>query len=405
MSNSQDTTSNSSQTETTQFSFNDAGEAKLIAAARELRPLLVENTQKHAEIGEMTQEVVDAVVKAGFHKMAVPTRWNGEHLSAKSMARIAAELAKGCASAAWAITITNSCVLVGSQQTDKMQQTLFANGTPLMAASIAGMGSIEKTEGGYLLSGRWDYCTNCHHAQYMLLRGIDGPDMIHCVVPTSDLTRLDNWDMVGMRGTGSESMTAEEVFVPTELTAKLDGFGVEGGFSYQKEASDNWRMFPLVRAKALGVLVGAVEAQLEDVVAGSTRPAVYSNFEQKQDSGAFRGIIGDVASKISVARTVMDAVNDVVDHAALEARDLSHNEALKIRAEASYSIKMLSEASNTLMDLAGSGAFSESKLAQRYWLDFNVGARHAIFNPYTSFEAYGDHVLGRELTVMDAVWL
>ena len=55
MSNSQDTTSNSGQIETTQFSFNDAGEAKLIAAARELRPLLVENTQKHAEIGEMTK--------------------------------------------------------------------------------------------------------------------------------------------------------------------------------------------------------------------------------------------------------------------------------------------------------------------------------------------------------------
>lgn len=392
---------------TGEFSFNEAGEAKLMAVAKELRPLLVANTHKHAEIGEMTQEVVDAVVKAGLHKMAVPTRWGGEHLSAKAMARVSAELAKGCASAAWAITITNSCVLVGSQQTDKMQQTLFANGTPLMAASIAGMGSVERADGGWLISGRWDYCTNCHHADFMLLRGIEGqgPDMINCVVPMSDLTRLDNWDMVGMAGTGSDTVTAEKVFVPDDLAAKLEGFGVEGGYSYTKEASDNWRMFPLVRAKALGVLVGAVEAQMEEVVAGSTKPAVYSNFQQKQDSGAFRGILGDVAAKISVARTVMDAANDVVDNAALEARDLTNDEAIKIRAEASYGIKLLSESSNTLMDLAGSGAFSNSKLAQRYWLDFNVGARHAIFNPYTSFEAYGDYVLGRDMAVMDAAWL
>ena len=101
----------------------------------------------------------------------------------------------------------------------------------------------------------------------------------------------------------------------------------------------------------------------------------------------------------------MDSANEVLDQSALEARRLSRDEALRVRGEVALAIKLLAEASNTLMDLAGSSGFSESQLAQRYWLDFNVGARHAIFNPYVSFEAYGDSVLGRELSVMDETWL
>ena len=388
------------------LSFNDAGEAKLIAAAREVRPLLARNAPIHARIGEMTEEVVDAVVKSGFHNMAVPTRWNGEHLSAKSMARVSAELAKGCPSTAWTITITNSCVLVGSQMTDIMQQKLFADGTPMMAASIAGMGSLQAVDGGLLLSGRWDYCTNCHHAQYTLMQGIyEKTQPIMCLVPMDDLTRLDNWDMVGMRGTGSDTLVAENVFVPTELSAKISGFETEEGFSYEKEASDHWIMFPLVRAKAVGVLVGTVEGQLEAVAATASRPAVYSKYQQKQDSAAFRACIGETAAKISTARNIMDSVNDLLDQSALEARLLTRDEALRVRAEVAICIKHLAEASNTLMDLAGSSGFSESKLAQRYWLDFNVGARHAIFSPYVSFEAYGDFVLGRDLSVMDEAFL
>lgn len=392
--------------DTQSLSFNDAGEARLIAAARELRPLLAQNAQQHHRMGEMTKEVVDAVIQAGFHKMSVPRRWKGEHLSAKSMSRVSAELAKGCPSAAWALTISNSCVLAGSLMPDSMQKTLFAHGTPMMAASISGMGALQAVDGGYLLSGRWDYCTNCHHAQYALMMGVyEQTQPITSLVSIDDLDRLDNWDVVGMRGTGSDTLVADNVFVPTELSARMRGVEPEESFSYEKEASDYWVLFPLVRAKAVGVLVGTVEGQLEAVAAAASRPAMYSNYQQKQDSAAFRACIGETAAKIGTARTVMDSANETLDRSALEARRLSRDEALRVRGQVALAIKLLAEASNTLMDLAGSSGFSESQLAQRYWLDFNVGARHAIFNPYVSFEAYGDSVLGRELSVMDEVWL
>ncbi|MEL6828259.1 MAG: hypothetical protein AAFN91_18580, partial [Pseudomonadota bacterium] len=82
---------------TPKLTFNDdVAEARLMAAAKDLHPLLQKNTQTHHQIGELTPEVVDALVAAGLHNMAVPLRMNGEHLSAKATARVSAEIAKAC---------------------------------------------------------------------------------------------------------------------------------------------------------------------------------------------------------------------------------------------------------------------------------------------------------------------
>ncbi|QFU77193.1 hypothetical protein EY643_16860 [Halioglobus maricola] len=384
------------------LSFSAEGEAKAIRAAKALRPLLQKNAQIHHQIGEMTEEVVDAITNAGLHNLAVPSRWDGERLSSVALARVSAEIARGCPSTAWSVSITNSCAWMASQMKDSMQEAVFANGTPMLTSPQNGFGTLEVVEGGYLLTGRWSYGSNSHHAEYALLTGIlEETQPVQCLVSINDVTRLDTWDVVGMRGSGSDTLVADKVFVPLEYACKMAAVVSAEGFSYEMEASDYWVVFPLLRAKALGVLVGTVEGLLDAVAAGANKPVVYTNYTARQDSGAFRAYIGEAATKIRTARTMMDSVNDVNDQSALKARHLSVDEAQHIRAEVALVIKLLSEASTTLMDLAGSSGFSESNMAQRYWLDFNVGSRHVVFNPYISFEAYGDHVLGRELSVLD----
>tara|TARA_R110002110_G_C13454717_1_gene717455 strand:- start:1194 stop:2399 length:1206 start_codon:yes stop_codon:yes gene_type:complete len=386
----------------TVLSFNLEGEAKAIHAAKELRPLLRKNAQIHHQIGEITEEVVDALTNAGLHNLAVPRRWGGENLSSVGLARVSAEIARGCPSSAWIISISNSCAWMASQMKDPMQETIFAEGTPMLTSPQNGFGTLEAVEGGYLLTGRWSYGSNCHHAKYALLTGVfEETQPIQCLVSINDVDRLATWDVVGMRGSGSDTLVADKVFVPMEYACRMSGILSAEYFSYDKESSDYWVVFPLLRAKALGILVGAVEGLLDSVLAGSHKPVIYANYAARQDSGAYRASIGEAATKIRTARTIMDAVNNVNDQSALQARHLTVAEAQHIRAEVALVINLLSQASTTLMDLVGSSGFSESNMAQRYWLDFNVGSRHVIFNPYISFEAYGDHVLGRELSVLD----
>ena len=354
----------------------------------------------------MTPEVVSAIVDAKLHELSVPKRWGGGNVSSAGLARVSAEVARGCPSTAWSVSITNSVSWMASQMKDSMQNAVFANGIPMMTSPQNGAGKLVEVDGGFLLTGRWAYGSNCHHAKYALLQGIlNDQQPIMCLVDINSVTRLDTWDVVGMRGSGSDTLVADNVFVCNDHATRMAGVTSGEPHSFPMESCDYWVAFPLLRAKAVGVLVGAVEGLLDMVVAGKEKPVLYTTYAQRQDSAAFRSSIGAAATKIRTARSIMDSTNNAVDNAALEARFFTLEESHHIRAEVALAIQLLSEASSTLMDLAGSSAFSESNLAQRYWLDFNVGARHVIFNSYISYEAYGDFVLGRDLSVMDSLFV
>jgi alkylation response protein AidB-like acyl-CoA dehydrogenase len=375
--------------------FNEAAEKKLIEAAQKIRPLLRKSLPLHEQNGRLTDEVVNSMCEAGLHNMSVPARWKGLNLSSAAMARVAAEIAKGCPSAAWSFSITNSVAWLATQMPDKMQEAVFGNGTPLLTSPQNGAGTITETNGGYLLNGKWAYASNCHHASLALLQGTSAEGQPYLTVAKmSDVKIVNTWKVVGMRGSGSDTIVAENVFIPKDLCCLMQGIGSAEGYSYVKEASDYWVGFPLLRAKAAGILVGAVEGLLEVVAESSERPVIYSSFAKKRDSASFRFLIGEAAAKIRSARTIIDKCNNDNDAAALAARAMSLEERMHSRVEIAAAIKLLNEASSSLMDLAGSSGFAETNLAQQYWRDFNVGSRHVIFNPYVSNEAYGATVLG-----------
>ncbi len=383
------------------WGFNHAAEQQLIESARQLRPMLRSNLPLHEKQGKLADAVLEAACAAGFHKMAVPARWNGLQLSSAAMARVGAEIARGCPSTGWALSITNSVGWLVSQMPDSMQEFAFGKGIPLMTGPQNGAGTLEPTDGGYLLSGKWSYGTNCRHAQLAMLQGVCADGLPHlCLVRMSDVTILDTWNVAGMRGTGSDTVVAEKVFVPKGHYCLMKGIGSAEPYSYVREPGDHWIGFPLLRSKALGILVGAVEGQLDAIVDSSARPVLYSAFAQKQDSASYRALLGDAAARIRAARTIMNSSNDANDAAALARRALTAQERLDSRVETAAAIRLLNEASSMLMDLAGSSGFSQTSLAQQYWRDFNVGSRHVIFNAYVSNEAFGATVLGHAQEIL-----
>lgn len=388
------------------LSFNESAEKNLIEAAQKIRPLLRKSLPAHDLQGRLTDEVVKAMCEAGLHNMSVPARWKGLNLSSAAMSRVAAEIAKGCPSAAWSFSITNSVAWLASQMPDRMQLAVFGNGTPLLTSPQNGAGTITATSGGYLLNGKWAYASNCHHASLALLQGASADGQPYLTVARmSDVKIQNTWKVAGMRGSGSDTIVAENVFIPQDLCCLMQGIGSAEGYSYAKEASDYWIGFPLLRSKAAGILVGAVEGQLDMVVESSERPVIYSSFAKKRDSASFRFLIGEAAAKIRSARTIIDKCNNDNDVAALAARAMTVEERMHSRVEIAAAIKLLNEASSSLMDLAGSSGFAETNLAQQYWRDFNVGSRHVIFNPYVSNEAFGATVLGSTQEILHEMFV
>lgn len=387
------------------FGFNTDLADELVSRAASVRALLESKAAEHEDNSELSQEVVDKLTELGIFSMAGPSRIGGLAQSSQSMARVAAEIAKGCPSTAWVYTIYNSCLWFASKLPAHIQERIFANGIPLICSPQNGIGQLVADGDGYRLTGRWSYATGSHHAAWTMVPALS-PDMLPmlAVMPMSDVKIEDTWRVSGMKGTGSDTVVAENVFLPADMIAAFSDVAVCPPATVDESvrvASDYWVNYPILRAKALGVLVGCAEGLLEVIAAKSGSPIIYSTYAHKSDSAAYHASIGEAATQIQGARRMVENSCVRIDAAAAEGRVQTPEERTEARGEGALVIQLLHAAIERLMDLGGSSGFTTTAAAQRYWRDFAIGSRHVIFNSQISYEQVGRGVLGIEPGVVD----
>jgi alkylation response protein AidB-like acyl-CoA dehydrogenase len=389
--------------------FADGLEEELIAAVRQIQPLL----RRNAPIGEaqrsMTDEVLHTLERVGLWSLLLPPRWGGKGLSSTSFSRINREVAKGDPAVAWVVQIINGCTWIASLTSDRLQEELFAQGIPRFCSSFAVAGTAKPVTGGFLVEGTWPYNSGCRQSswgQYLvnLQRddGTVGPGNF-VYIPMTDLTILDTWYTVGMQGTSSDSVTVKNVFVPEHrFVAAEKSFGYrEPGKRHVGAPSDNWQVFPLIRAAGLGQLVGAVEAALELALEGAQRkPVPNTTYTKQMNSPVIQRNLGEAAAKIDTAALLVDSLCGVQDQAALAARQFTPLERARQKAGCALAIDLLSAALEKIMFVAGSSAFAQANELQRFWRDFNMAARHAIYLPDFGYEVYGAMRLGVNQTAV-----
>ncbi|MCI0996996.1 acyl-CoA dehydrogenase family protein [Pseudomonas corrugata] len=393
--------------ETPANNYNDADEPELIARARKLQPLLREFAPRHEQERRISPEIFQALAEAGFWAMASPRRWGGTGTSATTMARVGLELAKGDPSVGWVYTVLHGTTWVASLGPDELQEAIFSGEDhPTICGVASPPGIAEEVEGGYRVNGRWGYCSGSRNAQWgqfgCNIKKADGT-----VVPggfaylrMSDVSIEDTWFMTGMRGTGSETSVAKDVFVPSARFFKVAELGIgkhPEGKRHVGEPNDYWPFMPFLRATAFGMLVGVAQRILEQVtVAATKRPIVYTTYTRQSDSGAVQHNLGIAAAKIEAARIQVEYSTRQVDLAGLSRTPMTPAERAQSKGVGSLTVQMLSEAVESLMVLAGSGAFAEGNELSRLWRDFNVAARHTANLPYVGYEIFGKNLLGIE---------
>jgi 3-hydroxy-9,10-secoandrosta-1,3,5(10)-triene-9,17-dione monooxygenase len=361
---------------------------KLMQEARRLRPLFERNASLAEAKGELTPEVMQALTEIGALKMAAPKRWGGLCLSSRLMANVAAEISKGCPSTGWIVSIINSVAWMASKTTPEVQELLFKNGVPNMCGPNNGAGTLVPDGDAYRITGKWSYASASHHALWAMVPVVDTdgePNL--AFLPMSKITLENTWRMAGMKATGSDTVVAVNVRVQKNQFCKISDLSrPDPRFA---EPTDYWVAFPLLRAKAFGVLIGIAEGLLEAVIATGSRPIIYTTYQHRFDSPVFLSVIGEVAAKIRAARTLMERGTDINDNAALQRTILTYEQRTELRGEGAVTSELLITSVDKLMNICGSSAFADSHPAQRYWRDFSVGARHIIFSSEVGYEVAG----------------
>lgn len=382
--------------------FDEQAGADAIQAAIGLRDLLRSEAADGDARRYPSETVIRALDAADLWAVAVPKRLGGRGASALSLVRMGAELAKGDPSVAWVSQIINGTTWVTSLGPDALQDEIFADGVPRIAGAFNPPGTAVPVDGGYRVTGSWPYASGIRHTQWSQW----GIKIVHpdgrvamgnfCYIPTAELTIQDSWHVTGLQGTGSDTAVVTDHFVPENRVVHADrSFNyVEPGKRNYGAPSDYFAQMAFVHRTMTGTPLGAAEALLETVSeAATTKPLVGTVFARQSDSQVVAKEIGEAAIKIHSARLLIEDATRLLDTAAVERRTLSERERARNKAQANYAIQILAEAVQTLMFVAGSGAFNHVNAASRYWRDFNMVARHFGNIPAIGHEVYGRSLL------------
>src|SRR5262249_46331405 len=154
-------------------------------------------------------------------KVLQARRHGGHQAGLHAHVDVVRTLARGCASTAWCVGVVHAHSWLMAHCPERAQNETYG-GDPdtLISAVIAPRGNALRVNGGYRLNGFWPFGSNSEHAQWLFLGAvicdaggavIDEADLL---VPTRDITIRDDWNVAGLRGTGSCSIVAKDVFVP-----------------------------------------------------------------------------------------------------------------------------------------------------------------------------------------------
>jgi 3-hydroxy-9,10-secoandrosta-1,3,5(10)-triene-9,17-dione monooxygenase len=201
----------------------------LIERARALIPAIRDQQDEAERLGHHTAELDRRFTEAGFYRILQPRRFGGYQFGLPVFWRVMLAVSEGDPGTGWALTLgAHHALGIGAWFSEAGQREIFGPSGEFKAPHRAPpMGQAQPADGGYVVSGTWDYCSGIAHATHFMGNAtVAGTtDRITAVMPKDQVTVLDDWGggaTLGMSSSGSNSVRAEAVFVPAHRTAPAD---------------------------------------------------------------------------------------------------------------------------------------------------------------------------------------
>ncbi|MBO0714892.1 MAG: hypothetical protein J2P59_09050 [Acidimicrobiales bacterium] len=250
---------------------------EIVGRARALIPEVRDQQDEAERLGHHTPELDRKFVEAGFYRMLQPRLFGGYEFDLVTFWRAMLAIAEGDPGTGWGVTLgAHHALVIGSHFSEEGQREIFGpSGDFRCPHRPPPRGRARPVDGGYVVSGTWDYCSGIAHATHFMGNALAGPGdgdegetNLAVVIPRDQVTVLDDWgngSILGMNSSGSNSVTVEEVFVPTHCTA-VANWRADHGATAGTELHHN----PMY----LGRLMGVYHAGLVVPVVGAARAAL-----------------------------------------------------------------------------------------------------------------------------------
>ncbi len=287
----------------------------LLDAAHAMVPSLAADEATTTNARHVVAGTIAAYHQSGILRVMQPRRFGGHQASFGIFSRIVEILAEGCAASAWVYAVLGEHQWIIACMPERAQQDVWGD-APLAVASssLAPRETARATAGGWRLSGRFPFSSGCLHAQWAII-GARCEDAAgnkptrYLLVPMREIEIVDDWDVLGLRGTGSRSLLLDDVFVPAHRSILLRDLydGTTPGAEVHPD-------YPLLRAPR-GLLVPfslpgvafTLARRALALVADSLRTRLSRGVRVMGESEVVQQQLGEAAAEIETAALIMNA--------------------------------------------------------------------------------------------------
>src|SRR6195256_2838198 len=286
----------------------------LIERARALQPLIAREADEIERTRRLTEPVVSALIENGLYRVLLPQSLGGTEAPPEIFMQMLEEVAKADASTAWCLGQCSVCAMIAAYLDPEAAHEIF-NAPPGILAWAAIAKEVQAVPGGYRATGRWDFASGSRQASWLgahvQIVEADGtrrrkpngaPEVRTILFPVTSATMHDVWDVIGLNGTGTDSYSVDNLFIPEKFAALRDDPTAlrEKGPLYR---FSTYTMFGLgFAAVSLGVARATLDAAIE-----LARGKASIGIKAMRENNAVQAAIGRTEGNFRAARAYLYA--------------------------------------------------------------------------------------------------
>jgi indole-3-acetate monooxygenase len=375
-----------------------------VERARALAPMLKAAADEIEERRELPESVVEALIEGGFFRLLLPRSLGGAELHPLHYVRVLEEIAKAEPSTAWSLGQNSGCSMSAPYLDPAVAREIFGPPRGILAwgPDVPGSGRGVTVKGGLRVTGRWGFATGSRHATWLGAHvplfepdneprlNPNGRQAVRTVLfPKTSARIIDNWQVIGLRGTGSDSYAVDDLFVPQQYTCARDNPAErrEPGLLYKFTSGMVYAMgFSNVSLGiARGTLDAFVELARDKIPRGARNPLRQNNVIQSQ--------VARCEAQLRSSRAYVGTILNEMWGAAERTGDFAAEQHAQLRLAATWAIQQSREVVAAVYSAAGATAIFNENPFERRFRDMHAGSQQGQGRP-VHFETVGQILLG-----------
>jgi 3-hydroxy-9,10-secoandrosta-1,3,5(10)-triene-9,17-dione monooxygenase len=369
----------------------------LLTQAQDLIPELAAREAAASAARFIPDETIADYHRTGILRALQPQRFGGHQANFDVFSRIVETLADGCAASAWVYAVLGEHQWIIACMSDQAQIDVWGdNPNAVASSSLAPRETAQRVTGGWRLSGKFPFSSGCRHAQWAIIGAWTDHAIRYHLIPMQHIEIIDDWHVLGLRGTGSCSLLLKDVFIPDHRTILLGDLlaGTTPGAEILPD-------YPLLRAPrgylvpfSLPPVMFTLARRALDMVSQTLRTRISRGTQNVAASEVVQMRLGEAAAAIDAAVLIMHTRRAETIAAVQAGTPITPQAVARNRRDITFAAQQIRRGIDTLIEISGARSVYDVDPLQTLFRDIATIGTHVVVSPQGAMVPYGRLMLG-----------